>query len=154
MLGPVAWIADFCANLLTVKPVERQIGGENEADDGTLSVPVGEKIHGSVFERYRGDYLPESVRHALGAKVEMFKERAERRHELPGTENAVVNGVACPLLDIAPAGACVRASWLAAGAEVAFQRTGYPACQARVVWRRDDQAGLQLVAKEAATRTG
>ena len=62
MLGPVAWLADFCANLLTVLPAERPIGGEIEADDGTLSVPVGERIHSSVLERYRGGDIVSTAR--------------------------------------------------------------------------------------------
>ena len=147
MLGPVARIVDLCANLLTVRPADRRIGGEIEADDGTLSVPVGERIHGSVLDRYRGEHLPDSVRRALAANVEVFRERAEQRRQLDG-EQAIVNGVACPLLDIAPSGARIGgAAWLVPGAEVAFQRIGRCPCQARVVWRQGDRAGLQLIAK-------
>ena len=63
-----------------------------------------------------------------------------------------MNGTECPLLDIAPTGARVaRAGWLLPGAEIAFQRGGKSACHARVVWRRGDQAGLQLVSKEERT---
>jgi hypothetical protein len=118
LLGPVAWVADFCANFLTVRPAERRIGGEIEADDGTYSVAVGERIHGSVVDRYRGDHMPASVRCALAAKVEVFRERAEPRSP-GGAETVLVNGVRCDLRDVSRSGARVaKAGWLEPGAEV------------------------------------
>lgn len=145
VLGPVAWIADLATNLLTVRPVERQVGGETEADDGTYSVAVGERVHRSVTERYRGDYMPAAVARGLAAGVAVFRERAEPRAMVSG-ESVHINGVDCPLLDFSRSGARVdRASWLEPGAIVTFARAGRPACRAAVVWRQGEQAGLRLV---------
>ena len=148
-LGPVAWMADLAANLLTVRPVERQVGGETEADDGTYSVAVGERVHRSVTERYRGDYMPAAVARGLAAGIFVFRERADARATTIG-QSVRINGVPCPLLDLSRTGARVgRASWLEAGAIVTFARDGKPACRAAVVWLRDDEAGLRLVDKQA-----
>jgi hypothetical protein len=152
-------LATRVLDLFTVRSADRRIGGEIETDDGTFCVPVGERVHSSVAERYRGEHMPEPVRKALAAGVPIFRERAEPREPCPDGATARVNGVDHPLKDTSPSGARVgEAGRLREGAEVSFQRPGHGTCTAVVVWRRGAEAGLSVVrvadAVEPAPRRG
>ena len=147
-LGAFAWLLDLAGNLFTVRSADRRIGGEVEDDDGTFCVPVGERIHSSVLDRYRGEHMPESVHKALAARVEVFRERSDARRPGAGA-TSLVNNVACAVEDVSAAGARVGgAAWLVPGSEVTFQGPLGQAVTAAVVWQRDDEAGLRLLGIE------
>lgn len=144
-LGLLVRLLDLGGSLLTVRSMERGIGGEIETDDGTFCVPVGERVHASVLERYRGEHLPANVRTALAAGVPIFHERREPRHPGATGETVRLDGVPCPLKDKSPTGVRVgNAAWLKPGAEVELEREGQGAALATVAWRHGDEAGLSV----------
>lgn len=139
--GPFRWSAPLL-DLLAVRPYDRPLVGEIQADDPNLfSVPVGLQIHRSVLERYAAGGMPEAVRRALDAKLPVFVER-----ERPETPHARLDGRDVVLLDRSPSGVALQLAGTAApqpGAKVTLELPDEPAPRrARVAWRADDRLGL------------
>jgi uncharacterized protein (DUF2235 family) len=132
-------------SLVGIHNVPRAIGGEIITDDGQFVVGVGELLHASVLERYRGDLAPKNVKKARAVGLPIFHERAEPRKACAAETPVKVDKNEAILIDRSKTGLGVRGvPWLqdAKRCEVALddERWG-----ARVAWVNGDRAGLALM---------
>ncbi len=132
-------------DLIAVRNAPRAIGGEIATDDGQFVVGMGERLHASVLERYRGDLAPDSVKQALAAGLPVFNERAAMRQACPPKATVQVDQDQAILVDRSKAGLGVKGvPWLqdSKRCQVTLddQRWG-----ARVAWVNGDRAGLALM---------
>ena len=131
--------------MLAVRNAPRAIGGEIATDDGQFVVGMGERLHASVLERYRGELAPDSVKQALAAGLPVFNERAAMRQACPPETTVQVDQDQAILVDRSKAGLGVKGvPWLqdSKRCQVTLddQRWG-----ARVAWVNGDRAGLALM---------
>ncbi len=127
--------------------VDRAIGGEFPTDDGQFVVGLGERLHASVTQRYRGEHMPTAVKVALAAGVPTFQERAAPREPAAAETAVMVDDDEAVLIDRSKAGIGIEGvPWLQDNArcKVAFdgERWG-----ARVAWISGNRAGLALMYK-------
>jgi uncharacterized protein (DUF2235 family) len=132
-------------DILAVRNVQRAIGGEIPTDDGQFVVGLGERLHASVTERYRGDHMPSSVKAAIAAGLPLFHERSAPR-EACGTPTAVtVDDDEATLVDRSKAGIGIEGiPWLQDNARCRVGLDG-ERWGARVAWTNGDRAGLALM---------
>ncbi len=143
-LPVVGKIALAVLDTVAVRNVERAIGGEIPTDDGQFVVGLGERLHASVTERFRGEHAPESVRTALAAGLPIFHERSGERRPCATGTTVMVDDDEAVLIDRAAGGIGIAdAGWLQPNARCQVtlddERFG-----ARVAWTNGGRAGLAL----------
>lgn len=134
-------------DLVAVRNVPRAIGGEIPTDDGQFVVGLGERLHASVTERYRGDHAPESVKAAIAAGLPLFHERTSPREAAADATPVTVDDDEAVLIDRSAAGLGIKGiPWLQADARCRVGLDG-ERWGARVAWTEGDRAGLALMYK-------
>jgi uncharacterized protein (DUF2235 family) len=132
---------------VAVRNVPRAIGGEIPTDDGQFVVGLGERLHASVTERYRGDHAPASVKLAMAAGLPVFHERACERQPCAAGAAVVIDDDAAVLVDRSKNGIGVAdVGWLQPDARCRVALDG-ERWGARVAWTSGDRAGLALMYK-------
>jgi|GEM_PF-1957079 len=133
-------------DLVAVRNAPRTIGGEIATDDGQFVVGMGERLHASVLERYRGDLAPDSVKLALAAGLPVFHERCDER--LPAAETPVtIDEDEAVLIDRSAGGIGIKGvPWLQDNARCRVALDG-ERWGARVAWTKGNRAGLALMYK-------
>jgi hypothetical protein len=134
-------------DLLAVRDAPRAIGGEIPTDDGQFVVGLGERLHASVVERYRGEHTPDNVKAALAAEVPLFHERAAPRQSCEGEPVVGVDDDEAVLVDRSAGGVGIKGTpWLQQDARCRVALDG-ERWGARVAWTNGDRAGLALMYK-------
>ncbi len=128
-----------------IPDLDRAIGGEIPTDDGQFVVGLGERLHASVTERYRGDHAPASVRTALAADLSVFHERGDRREPCATGSRVMIDDDEAVLVDRSTSGIGVaEVGWLQPNTRCRVALDG-ERWGARVAWTQGDRAGLALL---------
>lgn len=134
-------------DVVAVRNVPRAIGGEIPTDDGQYVVGLGERLHASVTERYRGDYMPPSVKAAIAAGLPLFHERSTPREACGSPTGVTVDDDEATLVDRSKAGIGIEGiPWLQDNARCRVGLDG-ERWGARVAWTNGNRAGLALMYK-------
>jgi uncharacterized protein (DUF2235 family) len=134
-------------DLAAVRNVPRAIGGEIPTDDGQFVVGLGERLHGSVVERFRGDHAPASVKLAIAAGLPVFHERAADRESCETGAAVTIDDDEAVLIDRSKGGIGVaEVGWLQPNTRCRVALDG-ERWGARVAWTAGDRAGLALMYK-------
>ena len=134
-------------DVVAVRNVPRAIGGEIPTDDGQYVVGLGERLHASVTERYRGDYMPPSVKAAIAAGLPLFHERSAPREACGAPTGVTVDDDEATLVDRSKTGIGIEGiPWLQDNARCRVGLDG-ERWGARVAWTKGDRAGLALMYK-------
>ena len=132
---------------LAVRNVERAIGGEIPTDDGPYVVGLGERVHESVLERFRGEYVPAGVKAALSAEMPVFREiREDRRPPLDGEASVIVDGREARIIDLSAHGLQVEMESSLRPGQLCRLNGARGEQTAMVVWCRGTRAGLHIQA--------
>lgn len=130
--------------ILEVPDAPRAIGGEITTDDGYYVVGLGERLHASVLQRYRGDHTPDNVKQALAAHIPVFHERKLLRRPCAPDTIVVINGNQATMVDRSNNGIGVAdAPWLQDCDRCRLTLDG-EIWEAHVAWNRGDRAGIAL----------
>lgn len=135
-IGGLAWLLDR----LAVRPYERPLLGEIEADDPhRLSVPVEVQLHASVLERWKVGGMPKRIAEAVAAGMPVFRE-PER---VDAASEVRIDHRSFAVLDRTDGGLALRGPTdLPIGARVTLEGPEIGQRRARVSWRADDRVGL------------
>lgn len=134
-------------DLVAVRNVPRAIGGEIPTDDGQYVVGLGERLHASVVERYRGEHVPDNVKAALAAGLPLFHERAAPRQRCDDAPLIGVDEEEAVLVDRSTGGLGITGlPWLQDDARCRVALDG-ERWGARVAWTNGDRTGLALMYK-------
>ena len=134
-------------DILAVRNVPRAIGGEIPTDDGQYVVGLGERLHASVTERYRGDHVPPNVKAAIAAGLPLFYERGSQREPCGSEAIVTVDDDEATLVDRSKTGIGITGlPWLQDNARCRVGLDG-ERWGARVAWISGERAGLALMYK-------